>query len=104
MTNPAFGEFITITNRLDRRRKTVTVKLDYRSDSYETQKYWSRRETKEARALFLGMRTLKNGTIYSEEDGWIIFTEQSSFRAALVCTGPNSKPFYTDILGVVNND
>lgn len=62
-------------------------------DGYSV-KVWSREDRIITGGIFLGFRTLSNGSKYFDSEyGWI-YTPKKHFRAALVSPGPNRSPVY----------
>lgn len=77
-----FGQEIKVTNILKRHQ------------SHNSSKYWLAKEHS-ATAIFLGYRTLANGRRdYDYEEGYS-FSPDQHFKAALVCEGVNTNPYYT---------
>ena len=77
-----FGQEVNVTNILKRHQ------------SHGSTKYWLARKHN-AKAIFLGFRTLANGRRdYVYEEGYS-FSPDQHFKAALVCEGVNTNPYYT---------
>jgi hypothetical protein len=97
MTNtvaePAFGARVAIEARLER---------EYQQDGNVGRKLWKRRMLPSVEAgILIGVRTLSNGIVhYWGEDGGIEYRAKEHFKAALVVTGPRSKPFLAQLADV----
>lgn len=88
---PEYGSFVTVTERYKRAARRVEVNKPYQG--YENWKKWERMPYS-AKCLFLGVRTLKNGTrSFDSEYGWE-FSAREHFQAALVCPGEKENPVY----------
>lgn len=58
---------------------------------------WEVRDIKPRNAIFLGYRTLRNGSSEWEDEAGYIFEPEAHFRAMLVCFSPHENPVYTPI-------
>jgi len=88
-----FGQRCEITAKLVRKSKTRIIKNSSGRTVDTTFKYWGTVPFHYHHCLFLGTRTLKNGEITWDDEGWV-FEAKEHFKAAVVCPGPNSSPIY----------
>jgi|SRR5690606_31994700 len=59
-------------------------------------KYWKEKDAYISNGIFLGLRSLSNGTSEPDEYGYQ-FSAHESFKAALVCPGHNLNPVYVPL-------
>ena len=81
---PEYGSIITATKKLQR---------GYEQPDYNI---WKEVDCV-IRGVFLGFRTLSNGTaIYNREEG-VVYTPKEYFKCALVSPGPRQNPVYVPL-------
>jgi hypothetical protein len=90
ITQLAFGTRVAIEARLERESQ-------YSSTGVGVKKFWNRHMLPAtSEGLLIGYRTLSNGTAtYGGYEEGISYKSREHFIAAIVVTGPRSKPFYT---------
>ena len=89
-----FGDRVNFTHRFIRTEKTIYGKPGYGKTSW---KIWETEPYNGSYGIFLGYRTLKNGTRwFDSEAGWI-FTPKEHFKAALICPSKNRNPVFVPV-------
>lgn len=81
------GDSITITNRL--RRRSGKVK-----NSHKDYKFWHVDQIKPIQGIFLGHRTISEGTREFNEE-YIEYLPQKYIKVSLVSINAKENPFYT---------
>lgn len=90
-----FGDWVTYNKSYRRSERKVTHKEPYRVDYM---RFWDTSHLKEPiRALYIGTRTLANGTVDWSEDEGNYFKATEHIQAALVCRNARANPIYVPI-------
>ena len=94
----AFGQRVSFTHKLKRiitsRRLTTHSGIEYTLHNW---KVWEQEPYDCRGAIFLGIRTLKNGTReFDNEYGWS-FNPKEYFKAALICPTDKINPVFVPL-------
>ena len=90
----AFGDRVNCTHRFVRKERRVENKNGYGSTSW---KIWGKKSYSVSSGIFLGYRTLKDGTRNFKYDAGWIFTPKKYFKAALICPTDKINPVFVPL-------
>jgi len=88
-----FGYTVSISTKY----KRVTRRKPEENGRSKLWRIWDKEEYYKNDCIFLGYRTLSNGTVEYEDEVENYFYAQDSFKVALVCPGPNLNPVYVPL-------
>jgi len=91
-----FGQRVGFTHKLERKLRREPYEVGGLT-FHRTWKEWKRIVCPTASGIFIGERTLSNGTVAFETDwGWI-YKHDHSFRVALVAPNSRENPVYVPL-------
>lgn len=94
-----FGCIVRCSKILKRRTtyKEFPSKIEGLRNTRRRWKYWDEVQGSVKEGIFLGYRTLHNGTSEWESEVGYIFDSHESFKAALVCPSDKKNPVYVPL-------
>ena len=96
METIAYGDKVKFSHRFLRKTEWRPAETASGRSYNEIWKTWEKFQFG-GEGLFLGTRTLKNGTRYWMDEAGYIFEPKEHFQAALISPGPRTNPIYVPL-------